>query len=71
MNNPIQPSDKLLDEAAKRVAYKGLTLLEKELSKVDAAQPASYERIEALSSAVSCACGAMAPPEEAGPQIGD
>ncbi len=71
MSQPVQPSDKLLDEKAKRVAYAALDLIEKELTKAATGGPVSYEKIEALSSATTAAVAAMAPPDEDGMELGD
>jgi hypothetical protein len=68
MSQPIQPNDKLIDEVAKRVAYKGLQQLEKAVDQMasggTSAAAYSNEKIEALSSMVCAATSSMMNPDD-------
>lgn len=70
MQNPIQPTDRLIDEAAKRVVYKGLLKLDEELSRgaaVGSTNTAStavnYEKLDTYSNVVAAGCAAMMDPD--------
>lgn len=65
-NNPVQPTDKLIDEVAKRVAYKALLALEKEMDKAASPQPgqaANYEKMDTLGGVIAASCSAMVDPD--------